>query len=56
MKKLGMVYQYSYEDSGSPRTSRCCSGSYQMDLDGNSGRPYLQYWEQSRVHMVEQGI
>jgi len=52
MKKLGMVYQYSYEEQWQPKDIRL----YQMDLDGNSGRPYLRYWEQSRVHMVEQGI
>ena len=56
MKKLGMVYQYSYEEQWQPKDIPVLFRLYQMDLDGNSGRPYLRYWEQSRVHMVEQGI
>ena len=56
MKKLGMVYQYSYEEQWHPKDIPVLFRLYQMDLDGNSGRPYLRYWEQSRVHMVEQGI
>ena len=42
--------------SGSPKDIPVLFRLYQMDLDRNSGRPYLRYWEQSRVHMVEQGI
>lgn len=56
MKKLGMVYQYSYEEQWHPKDIPVLFRLYQMDLDGNSGRPHLRYWERSRVHMVEQGI
>ena len=56
MKKLGMVYQYSYEEQWQPKDIPVLFRLYQMDLDGNSGRPHLRYWERSRVHMVEQGI
>ena len=56
MEKIGMIYQYSYEEQWQPKDILVLFRLYQMDLDGNSGRPYLQYWEQSRVHMVEQGI
>ena len=56
MKKLGMVYQYSYEEQWQPKDIPVLFRLYQMDLDGNSGRPYLRYWEHSRVHRVEQGI
>ena len=56
MEKIGMIYQYSYEEQWQPKDIPVLFRLYQMDLDGNSGRPYLQYWEQSRVHMVEQGI
>mgnify|MGYP000267218796 FL=1 len=48
MKKLGMVYQYSYEEQWQPKDIPVLFRLYQMDLDGNSGRPYLRYWEQSR--------
>ena len=56
MEKIGMNYQYSYEEQWQPKDIPVLFRLYQMDLDGNSGRPYLRYWERSRVHMVEQGI
>lgn len=40
MKKLGMVYQYSYEEQWQPKDIPVLFRLYQMDLDGNSGRPY----------------
>lgn len=38
MKKLGMVYQYSYEEQWQPKDIPVLFRLYQMDLDGNSGR------------------
>ena len=37
MRKLGMVYQYSYEEQWQPKDIRVVFRLYQMDLDG-SGR------------------
>lgn len=53
MKKLGMKYQYSYEEQWQPKnflvTFRLC----QLNLDGNKTRVYKKYWNVSSVRFVE---
>ena len=54
MKRLGMQYQYSYEEQWQPKDFLVTFRMYQLNLDGNAARVYRKYWEQSAVHYVEQ--
>lgn len=53
MEKLGMSYQYSYEELWQPKNFLVTFRMYQMNLDGQTERVYRKYWEQSEVHFVE---
>lgn len=53
MKKLGMHYQYSYEELWQPKNIPVLFRMYQLNLDGQQERVYRKYWEQSEVHFVE---
>lgn len=55
MRKLGMVYQYSYEEQWQPKDIRVVFRLYQMDLDGQE-RSYRGYWDRNPVHFVEPGL
>ena len=55
MRKLGMVYQYSYEERWQPKDIRVVFRLYQMDLGGQE-RSYRGYWERYPVHFVEPGL
>ena len=55
MRKLGMVYQYSYEERWQPKDIRVVFRLYQMDLDGQE-RSYRGYWDRNPVHFVEPGL
>lgn len=54
MKKLGMEYQYSYEELWQPKNILVTFRLYQLNLDGNTERVYRKYWEESEVHFVEE--
>ena len=53
MEKLGMSYQYSYEELWQPKNFLVTFRLYQLNLDGETERVYRKYWEQSEVHFVE---
>ncbi len=53
MKKLGMQYQYSYEEQWQPKNILVTFRLYQLNLDGKSDRIYKKYWEASAVHFKE---
>lgn len=53
MQKLGMQYQYSYEELWQPKNYPVTFRLYQLNLDGNSSRVYREYWDKSEVHFVE---
>lgn len=53
MEKLGMQYQYSYEELWQPKNYLVTFRLYQMNLDGNNSRVYREYWDNSAVHFVE---
>lgn len=40
MQKLGMKYQYSYEEQWQPKNKLVTFRLYQLNLDGNAGRVY----------------
>lgn len=54
MRKIGMKYQYSYEEQWQPKDILVTFRMYQLNLDGNEQRVVRKYWEQSEVHFVEQ--
>lgn len=56
MRKLGMKYQYSYEEQWQPKNFPVTFRMYQLNLDGNDSRVYRYYWEKATVHFVESGL
>lgn len=56
MRNLGMRYQYSYEEQWQPKDILVTFRMYQLNLDGQEGRVYRKYWEESAVHFVEPGL
>lgn len=56
MKKLGMRYQYSYEERWQPKDILVTFRMYQLNLDGNNARVYKKYWDASAVHFVERDV
>lgn len=53
MQKLGMMYQYSYEEQWQPKDFPVIFRLYQLNLDGNEKRIYTKYWDDSAVHFIE---
>lgn len=53
MKRLGMRYQYSYEEQWQPKDILVTFRMYQLNFDGQDGRVYKKYWDNSNVHFVE---
>lgn len=53
MKKLGMKYQYSYEEQWQPKNVLVTFRMYQLNLDGNEERIYKKYWNMYEKHFVE---
>lgn len=53
MRRLGMKYQYSYEEQWQPKDFPVIFRLYQLNLDGNEERVYDKYWKASTVHFVE---
>lgn len=53
MKRLGMVYRYSYEEQWQPKDIPVTFRMYQLNLDGQYDRIFLPYWKRHPVHFVE---
>ena len=56
MRRLGMKYQYSYEEQVQPKNFLVTFRMYQLNLDGREDRVYQKYWETSDVHWIEENI
>ncbi|SEU23542.1 Protein N-acetyltransferase, RimJ/RimL family [Lacrimispora sphenoides] len=56
MKKLGMVYKYSYVEQWQPKDIPVTFRMYQLNFDGNDDRTYMEYWDKYMDHFVEQKI
>ena len=56
MKRLGMQYQYSYEEQWQPKNIPVIFRMYQRNLDGQNERVYRAYWDNAAVRFVEAGI
>lgn len=55
MRKLGMTYQYSYEEQWQPKNILVLFRMYQLSFDKNYS-VFKKYWNASAVHFVETGI
>lgn len=53
MIRLGMQYQYSYEEQWQPKDMLVTFRMYQLNFDGEKKRVYSKYWNHSAVHFVE---
>lgn len=53
MKKLGMKYQYSYEEQWQPKDLLVTFRMYQLNLDGDESRVFKKYWDMYEVHFEE---
>lgn len=53
MQKLGMRYQYSYEEFWQPKNFPVIFRMYQLNFDGNEDRVFMKYWDQSTIRYVE---
>mgnify|MGYP003237679487 CR=1 FL=1 len=56
MKRLGMRYQYSYEEQWQPKDFPVTFRMYQLNLDGQDERVYRKYWEKYPIHFVEKDV
>ena len=56
MKQLGMHYQYSYEEQWQPKDIPVIFRLYQLNLDGQENRVYMEYWNQSSIRFKEAGV
>lgn len=53
MRRLGMKYLYSYEEFWQPKGFPVVFRLYQLNLDGDKDRAYMEYWDNSAVHFIE---
>lgn len=54
MKKIGMKYCYSYEESWQPKNKPITFRMYQLNLDEYDNRIYKQYWNTYKTHFIEE--
>lgn len=55
MEKIGMTYRYSYHEQWQPKNILVTFRMYQINLDGQQDRVYLEYWDKYS-HFVEDKI
>ena len=53
MEKIGMIYQYSYEEQWQPKDILVIFRMYQLNFDGDQDRIYKKYWNKYPVHFIE---
>lgn len=56
MKNIGMNYKYSYEEQWQPKEILVTFRMFQLNLDGQDNRIYMEYWDRYSVHYVEENI
>ncbi len=54
MRKIGMRYCYSYEEQWQPKNFPVVFRLYQLNLDGNEDRVYMEYWNKYSNHFIEE--
>lgn len=53
MKRLGMVYQYSYMEQWQPKDIPVTFRMYQMNFDKSLKFVYKKYWNNSEKRFIE---
>lgn len=53
MKRLGMLYQYSYEEWVQPKNILVIFNMYQLNFDEQKDRIYKKYWYKYPVHFIK---
>lgn len=56
MRRLGMNYQYSYEEYWQPKDILTTFRMYQLNFDGQNERVYKKYWDKYSVHFIEKDL
>lgn len=56
MRRLGMNYQYSYEEHWQPKDILTTFRMYQLNFDGQNERVYKKYWDKYPVHFIEKDL
>ena len=56
MKRIGMEYQYSYEEQWQPKDILVTFRMYQLNLDEQEDRDCKKYMDGSEVHFIEADI
>ncbi len=56
MRRVGMKYQYSYEEQWQPKDLLVTFRMYQLNFAENAPRVFRKYWDNSAVHFIETGI
>ena len=54
MKKVGMLYKYSYNEMWQPKNYKVTFRMYQLNFDGVD-RTYMEYWDKY-PHFIEQNL
>ncbi len=52
MKKLGMIYQYTYVEQWQPKNIPVHFRMYQLNFHENA-KPYMKYWNMYSEHYLE---
>ena len=53
MQKLGMTYQYSYQEQWQPKDILVTFRMYQLNLDDKKNRVFKKYWNMYAEHFIE---
>ncbi len=56
MKKLGMVYRYSYKEKWQPKDIIVTFRMYQLNFNAHSDYTYMGYWNRHEEHWIEKDI
>ena len=56
MRKLGMQYEYTYEEQWQPKNTMVTFRLYQLNFDNSNIRRYDKYWIVSKVHYIEEEL
>lgn len=56
MKKLGMIYKYSYIEQWQPKDISVTFRMFQLNFDGNEERTYMEYWNRYEEHFAENNV
>lgn len=56
LRRLGMLYQYFYEEQWQPKDIPVLFRMYQLNLDGRQDRVYRKYWDRAKVRLIEADV